>query len=90
MVLEAPALAEDDVNTDASVALMVNQTDSGGRTPLSWASIEGHSDCVKLLIEADGVDVNKASNSGETPLSVASGRIGRSDCVRLLREAGGV
>jgi cytohesin len=44
---------------------------------------------VKLLIEADGVDVNKADNEGETPLYRAA-RHGRSVCVQLLIEADGV
>jgi hypothetical protein len=45
---------------------------------------------VTLLIEADGVDVNKADkHGGGTPLSKAA-KYGQSDCARLLREAGGV
>jgi ankyrin repeat protein len=93
MMLDALALAEDDdqndVNTDDSVALMVNQANDDGETPLNCAAECGHSDCVKLLLEADGVDVNKANRDGYTPLSLAAS-CGHSDCVKLLIEADGV
>jgi ankyrin repeat protein len=93
ILLDALVLAEDDdqndVNTDASVALMVNKANKYGQTALSHASFEGHSDCLQLLIEADGVDINKADNWGHTPLWWAA-LYGHSDCARLLREAGGV
>ena len=38
----------------------VNAPDMQGLTPLYYASIDGHADCVRLLLAVPGVDVNKA------------------------------
>ena len=44
---------------------------------------------VELLLKADGVDVNKATEDGATPLYIAS-REGHSSVVELLLKADGV
>ena len=64
----------------------VNKADEGNYTPLDWAARNGHTECVKLLIDA-GADVNKASNEGRTPLSIAE-KNGHTECAELLRAAG--
>ncbi|MBR5888317.1 MAG: ankyrin repeat domain-containing protein, partial [Akkermansia sp.] len=52
-----------------------------------WAANIGHTECVKLLIDA-GADVNRANNEGRTPLSIAE-KNGHTECAELLRAAGG-
>ena len=66
----------------------VNAKDPDGRTALYWASRNGHTDCVKLLIEAKA-DVNAKDSDGRTALYWASCK-GHTDCVKLLKEAGAV
>ncbi|KIX03194.1 uncharacterized protein Z518_06746 [Rhinocladiella mackenziei CBS 650.93] len=56
------------------------------RTPLSWASENGHEDVARLLIEK-GAAVDSTDEYGRTPLSWASGN-GHEDVVRLLIEKG--
>ena len=60
--------------------------DWGGETPLYWAAFKGHTECVKLLIEAKA-DVNKANEYGYTPLYWAA-LLGHTECVKLLIDAG--
>ncbi|KAL6901203.1 WD40-repeat-containing domain protein [Trichoderma evansii] len=43
-----------------------------GRTPLSWASVNGHRDVVKLLLDTNKVDFHSKDNHGRTPLRWAS------------------
>jgi ankyrin repeat protein len=57
--------------------------DSVGRTPLSWATGEGHEALSKLLLETGKVDVDSKDSLGRTPLSWASGN-GRKTLVKLL------
>ncbi|KAI5782826.1 ankyrin repeat-containing domain protein [Pyronema domesticum] len=42
----------------------VNLADRNSRTALSWAFGKGHDSVVKLLLQAEGVDINSKSNSG--------------------------
>ncbi len=55
-------------------------------SPLSAASGKGHTDVVKLLVEA-GADANKADAKGDTPLYMAS-QNNHTDIVKLLLGAG--
>ena len=57
-----------------------------GRTPAFFAALVGHTDCLRLLLEA-GCDKDKACEDGGTPASIAA-RMGHADCLRLLEEAG--
>ena len=50
------------------------------------ASSHGHVDVVRVLLE-HGAEINKAANSGCTPLFIAS-QEGRVDVVRVLVEQG--
>ena len=51
----------------------VNATDSSGRTPLYWASLEGHIDIAKLLVDK-GAEINKENVNGNMPLHGAANR----------------
>ena len=53
------------------------------------AAQEGHSSVVELLLKADGVDVNKATEDGATPLYIAA-QNGHASVVELLLKADGV
>ena len=61
----------------------------GGSTALKNAAHYGHSVCVKLLLAAPSIDVNKANYFGKTPLHEAAS-YGHSDCVKLLLAAPGI
>ena len=67
----------------------VNSVDNEGRTVIYSAAREGHAECVKLLLSAPAVDVNKANQNGWTPLNVAACN-GHAECVKLLLSAPGV
>ncbi len=48
----------------------VDSRGKNGKTPLSWASQNGHEGVVKLLLEKE-VDVDAKNDLGQTPLSCA-------------------
>ncbi|GMG37995.1 unnamed protein product [Aspergillus oryzae] len=50
----------------------VNDKDSHGRTPLSWAAAEGHSEVVKLLLSYKDTEADLKDKDGRTPLGWAS------------------
>lgn len=56
---------------------------------LSWASENGHDAVVKLLLQAEGVDINSESFNGQTALSWAS-RSGLDSVVKLLLQIDGI
>ncbi|WP_369686151.1 ankyrin repeat domain-containing protein [Photobacterium leiognathi] len=43
-----------------------------GYTALHAAAQEGHLDCIKALLEAPGIDVNKVNEDGYTALHAAA------------------
>ena len=60
----------------------IDPKDEGGRTPLSWAAIEGQDAVVRLLIEQD-VEIDSKDKLGRTPLWWAKKR-GYDAVVQLL------
>ena len=50
---------------------MVPKADFRGMTPLHWAANRGRIDVARLLVK-NGADINKADESGKTPLDLAS------------------
>ena len=54
-----------------------------------WASIDGHADTVRFLLETEGINVNAASNDGMTALLFAC-RYGRDEVARSLLGHGGI
>ena len=67
--------------------LLVIPKNKYGRTPLYYAAKEGHTDIVRILLEA-GAEVNAAVfKFGWTPLRGAA-RYGHTDIVEALRKAG--
>lgn len=64
-----------------------NQQATGAPHNLSSYARQGFTECVRLLLAAPGIDVNKAAN-GVTPLDCATGE-GHTECARLIRAAGG-
>ena len=64
----------------------VNATANNGTTPLQWAAEEGHTDIVRILLNA-GADVKATNYYGGTPLGVAASK-GHTDIVQILLEAG--
>lgn len=67
----------------------VNAEDVNGRTFLCKASSASNIECVKLLLETPGIDINKKSKSFGTALNAAQ-RFKHTECVKLLQEAGAV
>jgi hypothetical protein len=65
----------------------INARDNIGRTPLYWASANGHESVVRLLLDK-GADVNTCDNDGRTPVYEASSN-GHESVVRLLCDRGG-
>ena len=57
-----------------------------GKTPLHWAAAGGHTDIVKLLLDA-GADTDVEDEYGVTPLFLAASK-GDTYMVKLLLDAG--
>ncbi|CZR53498.1 uncharacterized protein PAC_03377 [Phialocephala subalpina] len=68
-------------------AVELDPRDDGGRTPLSWATGNGHVAVVQLLIKQDSLELNSKDHNGRTPLSWAS-VAGEEAVVRLLLQRG--
>ena len=62
------------------------QSENNGYTPLIWASSRGHTETVRLLLEA-GADVNLTANDGQTALMRAAD-YGHAEVVELLLKSG--
>jgi len=50
----------------------INQTDSGGQTPLTWAICSGNEGVVKTLLGWGGINPDQPDNVGQTPFSWAA------------------
>ncbi|XP_014210319.1 osteoclast-stimulating factor 1 [Copidosoma floridanum] len=61
--------------------------DSAGCTPLYWAALSGHEDCVQLLLELPNPALNAQNKMGDTPLHVAANH-GHLNIVTLLLQGG--
>ncbi|KAL1955231.1 hypothetical protein VTO42DRAFT_8890 [Malbranchea cinnamomea] len=72
-----------------SGARFLNAGDTGGQTPLLWASTLGHDDVVRLLLAQKEIDVNSKTSEGYTPLlgAAVNGHVG---VVELLLAKEGV
>jgi hypothetical protein len=62
------------------------RSESNGYTPLIWASSRGHTEAVRLLLEA-GADVDLEANDGQTALMRAAD-YGHAEVVELLLKSG--
>jgi ankyrin repeat protein len=67
----------------------LDQRDTNGRTPLSWAAENGHEAIVKQLLDTGKVDVDPKDNYGLTPLSWAAEN-GHAATVKQLLDTGKV
>ena len=61
----------------------MNAKDNYGDTALTVASMNGHTDLVKLLLGHENIDVNVENNSGATAFKWASGH---DDIAKLLSD----
>jgi ankyrin repeat protein len=50
----------------------INETDSGGRTPLHYAALHGRKSTIMLLLRTPGVDIDVCDNDRATPLCMAA------------------
>lgn len=66
-ILVPPAASEtngtNDTSTDKSAPSLVNYKNVSGNTPLHWAALNGHLDCVKALVAA-GADASIINAAG--------------------------
>ena len=58
-------------------------------TPLCAAAQNGHTECVRTLLAAPGININTVNTSGSTPLLCAA-QNGHTECVRTLLAAPGI
>ena len=85
-ILDAAYFGEIDViGTLLDDGIDVKTKDRDGNTPLHWAVLGGHTNCVELLIEKEA-DVGAVNSAGNTLLHLAV-TTAPPECVRLLLEA---
>ena len=68
--------------------LNINQQANNGWTALHWASLNGHPECVKLLLNHSDIDINITDIKGRTPLVYAS-TFKHTEIMNLLKAKGG-
>lgn len=68
---------------DQSLAPSINIKNRKGQTPLLLASVLGHSDCLQLLLAADGIEINVPDKNDSTALIYAAAK-GHNACVEKL------
>lgn len=83
MSLHDAVLANDVASLDALIVrgVHVNSVNERRWTPLLLAGLQGHVECVKVLLEAHA-DVDKAQVNGKAPLHWAT-QYGNVECVRV-------
>ena len=62
---------------------IINAVDCTGETPLHKACLAGKLHIIKLLLQQDGIDINKRNNNGQTPLHLVS-NVGNVEAAQLL------
>ncbi len=64
----------------------VNKADSDGDTPLGWAAMKGHLECVKLLLATEVINIDSLNKQGQSALyfSILNGH---RECAIALVEA---
>ncbi|TVY81967.1 Ankyrin-1 [Lachnellula suecica] len=67
----------------ATPGVVPDSKDPVGRTPLSYAVINGNAAITQLLLSTSGVDVDSRDHYGSTPLTIAS-RLGDREVLELL------
>ncbi|MEO2014553.1 MAG: ankyrin repeat domain-containing protein [Fuerstiella sp.] len=85
-VVKGPRVNLGALTDDRTVARVDARSREGGSTPLSEASLRGHVNIVKFLLE-NGANVGRTNRDGNTPLHVAA-FLCRTEIVKLLIENG--
>ncbi|KAI5799395.1 hypothetical protein FPQ18DRAFT_301760 [Pyronema domesticum] len=86
MLLQASRIGHEGI----AKGIDINSKDSEyGQTALSWASYKGNDSVVKLLLQAEGIDINSKDEDGRTALSWASEK-GHDSVVNLLLAASAI
>lgn len=60
------------LRSDAMSKIDINKTSKSGATALVEACCHGHLECVQLLLEQPGIDVDREDSFGESPLIAAA------------------
>ena len=58
-----------------------------GTTPLFGASLNGHTDIVRLLLQHPNIDIHKKTNRGDSAIGMATDE-NHTEVVQLLKDAG--